>query len=208
MTSSTSPPSQAVESLAGPALHFLLRFADSLRGVDTLAEHRRLADQFGSVWWGKFGVGASAFVVDRALRQIRSGSRTLVFLWTALRVPFRADLLNIVGGGTRAAYPAPSFKRVPSYYRRDTCSLWFELSEFTKTSAAEIRDLRLINDPANRPQLTSMRGLIYVSLRWEKPHQRSGTNSTLNDSSTLARFPGKRLRPLRSPRGESGTRRE
>ena len=76
------------------ALHFLVRYSDNLTGVDTVAEHRTVIATRGAAWFGKFGVGCSAVMIDKAKKQVVDGVPTFVYLEsTALGVEI-ADLFD------------------------------------------------------------------------------------------------------------------
>ena len=64
----------------GQILHILVKYNDNIRRVDTIQEHRSIADQSGSVWWGKFGVGIARNKVEKVLNQIESGIPTFLYL--------------------------------------------------------------------------------------------------------------------------------
>ena len=51
-------------------IHFLVRYSDKLKGVDTIAEHRAVATVRGAVWFGKFGVGSAAMMINKAKNYI------------------------------------------------------------------------------------------------------------------------------------------
>lgn len=144
-------------------LHFLLRYSDSLRQVDTYAAHKIIAERFGYVWWGKFGVGVGRPFVEIPRQQIMSGTATYVYLATKRTVLYRARLLAILGGGTSALYRPKDSNRIPSYYRGERCSVWFKLTEFCSLSSQLRKRLVLYNSPTFAPELNGMRGLIYVT---------------------------------------------
>lgn len=154
-----------------PPLHFILRYSDSLRDVDTYAAHKAIEARLGRVWWGKFGVGISRQYVDIVKEQIRSGKSTYVYLATKGRILYRARLLDIIGGGRRTHYRPAQLTAVPSYYRTESCTVWFKLCDLRRVPAADQQHLVLYNDRLFAPQLKGMRGLIYVTRG--KPRKRS-----------------------------------
>src|SRR5437899_1418715 len=76
-------------------LHFLLRYSDSLRRVDTYSAHKDIEERFGFVWWGKFGVGIAREPVEKARGQIQAGTPTYVYLATKKSILYRGRLLDI-----------------------------------------------------------------------------------------------------------------
>jgi len=149
---------------ASAPLHFILRYSDTLRRVDTYAEHKSIADRYGSVWWGKFGVGAALHMIQRARDQIKSGLPTYVFLLAQRSLAYRGKVLDILGGGGRSSCRPRETARIPAYYRKEECSLWFKLADLRPLISAEKRRLVLYHSPFLRPQLTGMKGLIYVTI--------------------------------------------
>jgi hypothetical protein len=145
------------------SLYFILRYSDSLKGVDTYAQHKALQDKFGYVWWGKFGVGLGADIVQTANEQVKKGIPTYVFLCAEGTIKYKARLLSLVGGGVDRKYAAPEPRTAPSYYRKEKCAAWFKLAELSPARASDREKLVLYNAPTFRPSLNGMRGLIYVT---------------------------------------------
>jgi len=160
-----------------PPVHFLLRYSDSLRKVDTYHEHKLIEQKLGSVWWGKFGIGISERLVKQIKKQIKSGKPTYVYLATHRKIEYRARLLDILGGGLRGAYKPKERNLVPSYYRGEQCSLWFRLGDITPATEQDRSNLVLYNAPYMRPQLTGMRGLIYVRKGKSSPKREDDDSS-------------------------------
>lgn len=144
-------------------LHFLLRYSDRLRQVDTLKAHQELAERYGAVWWGKFGLGVSADLIEHASRQLREQVPTFVYLLAGKKIRHRARLLEIFGGGVRVQLRPKDVNLIPAYYRNEVCSVWFRLNDFRALAEGESRHLMLFNEPYARPKLTGMRGLVYVT---------------------------------------------
>lgn len=151
----------------GRIIHFLMRYSDNLRRVDTFREHCELAEKYGSVWWGKFGVGIAQDKVDQALGQIESGIPTFLYLTTNRRTHAVAEIVNVLGGGSRTRYQPEPRNRIPTYYRKERCSVWFELRDFREPSLEELSDLFLFNDPIFKPNLRSAKSLIYIARKSE-----------------------------------------
>ena len=67
-----------------PGLHLLLRWQPS-QNPDTIVEHRKIAEENGSVWWGKIGDPARAALSQPNLEvlknQLSSGLETHVYLY-------------------------------------------------------------------------------------------------------------------------------
>lgn len=145
----------------GDDLHFLLRYSDRLRGVDTFGEHMEILKRAGTVWLGKFGMGASQAVVDAAKLQISRGRTTYLYLAAESEFAYRAPIADLIGGGMWKRYAAPDRSLVPKYYRDDKCTLWFKLTSIK----AHKPSLVLYNDRFSRPKLKGSRSLVYVAVR-------------------------------------------
>lgn len=121
-----------------------------------------MALKHGKVWWGRSGPGISSEIGDRAREQIRYGVDTLVYLASEKRVA-RAHLQGLVGGGVSTTQPAPEPRLVPSYYRKEFCSVWFLLSDFELARSFDVENMRLFNHPFLRPNMSSARNLVYLT---------------------------------------------
>lgn len=144
-------------------LHFILRYSDALRGVDTYAAHKMIEERFGWVWWGKFGVGAARDIIAKAKRQIQADVLTYVFLGKNKSLMYRGRLLDILGGGRNGRYRPKELAKVPDYYRRESCAVWFKLTDLRPIPPGDRMRLALYHSPLLAPQLTGMRSLIYVT---------------------------------------------
>ena len=157
-------PSQNHGVLEPPPLHFILRYSDGLRSVDTLAEHNAIAVEHGYVWWGKFGVGIARSYVELANRQIAAGITTQVFLAATRKILHQAELLEVLGGGSRTKYRPKERSRIPKYYRSEECTLWFKLTRMGEVDVDDLRRLRQYNAPSFAPPINGMSGLLYVCM--------------------------------------------
>jgi hypothetical protein len=153
--------------LEPPPLHFILRYSDGLRRVDTLAEHHAIARQYGYVWWGKFGVGIARPYVEIANRQIAAGITTQVFLAATRKILHQAELLEVLGGGARTKYRPKERSKIPKYYRDEECTLWFKLTRMRDVDVDDLRRLRQYNAPSFAPPINGMSGLLYVCMTSE-----------------------------------------
>ena len=154
-------PSSSREST--PALHFILRYSDMLRGVDTYAEHKAIEQREGAVWWGKFGVGASLAIIAKAKQQLEDAIPTFVYLALNRNLAYRGQLVDIIGGGVQSKYRPKDRNRIPGYYRGESCAVWFKLKDLAPATPQDKKRLVLFHQPAAKPQLSGMKGLIYVS---------------------------------------------
>jgi hypothetical protein len=140
----------------------LLRYSDNLRSVDTYSEHKRIEEQFGDVWWGKFGVGASADIVALAKTQVKAGVPSYVYLVNNRAIRYRGELVDILGGGGVGRYRPRDSNRIPSYYRDEELSIWFKLKGLREATKLDKAGLTLFNAKSLRPELNGMKGLVYV----------------------------------------------
>lgn len=156
-------------------LHFVLRYSDLLRDVDTYATHKVIETHYGSVWWGKFGLGVSPTIVTKAKAQLKAAIPTYVYLATKRSIIYRGRLLEILGGGVRTPYRPKQLSLIPAYYRRESCTVWFRLTNLRTVSPDEKGRLVLYNSRSFAPELNGMRGLIYVT--HGKPSRRPSRRS-------------------------------
>lgn len=155
--------SRATMSEPARNLHFMLRYSDMLFDVDTFREHSAILKKFGSVWWGKFGLGVANSVVETAKRQIARRIPTYVYLTMHANIRYRGRLVDMIGGkGTTNEQPSPA-RLIPSYYREKPCSVWFKFDLFEPVTETEKMSLVLYHSPTHPPQMRGMRGLVYVS---------------------------------------------
>ena len=144
-------------------LNFLVRFSDGLRGVNTFEEHRRIESKHGTVWLGKFGLGAGHSILEIAAEQIGRKIPTGLYLMAGKTILFEAIVLDIKGVAPGAKIPAPEPALVPAYYRSERCALWFKVARLRKTETTA-QQLRLFFPPGLPPQVASSRGMMYVTL--------------------------------------------
>ena len=158
-------PSRRTKASTPRPVSFILRYGDTLFGVDTMAEHIAIAKKHGYVWFGKFGVGASRERIDRVKAQIKNGTPTSLYLSSHMQITHEARVLDIVGGGRANLRVAPETSRVPKYYRNVGCAIWFKVSGIRKARPEVLRTLRLANDTTSIPRLRTTQSLIYVVRR-------------------------------------------
>ncbi len=102
-----------------------LRFADNIAPKDgTIAEHEKIIEQFGYVWYGKFG----ARVSEKARNDIMSADDKRVLLihsGTSKRYWLRVDDIS---------YETPELSGIPEYYRdiAGTVKTWFRVTQIEK----------------------------------------------------------------------------
>jgi hypothetical protein len=131
-------------------------------------EHKKIQDNYGYVWWGKFGSGSSKEMVSKIKDQISKNIETLIFFVKHTEIKYKCNLLDIIGGGLNTLRSCPDIKCVPQYYGSKRCSLWFKVNNLEEEKKDVIRELRLLSDPASMPPLSSTRGLMYVSFLQKK----------------------------------------
>ena len=144
-------------------LHFLMRYSDKLFSVDTYAEHKAILDRYGSVWWGKMGVGVRSEIVAVATQQVAANVPTYVYLSNGGIIGHRGHAIEFIGGGAAARRRPKETHLVPSYYRKEFCSVWFRFDVLEPALAKQKRDLVLYNSPSEPPQMRGMRGLVYLT---------------------------------------------
>lgn len=169
-------------------LHFMLRYSDKITRVDTIKEHLNVVKTRHTAWMGKFGVGCSSKVIDIANDQIKSGIPLYIYLVNGCNFTFRADVIAVVGfSGEGGRCPDPSL--VPAYYKNNKCKVWFHVKNFEKPEQNEIRALRLYKSPLSAPQMSGMRGLIYLTddtfeINFKNSNKPKNSNNLLVSSCT------------------------
>ncbi len=143
-------------------LHFMLRYSDKITSVDTIAEHIKILNQHDSVWMGKFGVGCSQQIIELANNQINNGHVVRIYLVNGCKFTHSADVIEMIGVGGDGGR-SPDVSRVPEYYRNTKCKVWFHIKNIEKPIKSEIQSLRLFKSPMSFPQMSGMRGLIYLT---------------------------------------------
>lgn len=108
-------------------LHLLFKWNTSLE-PNTIGLHKEIADQTGSVWWGRFGQpGSSGMGKERLAdlrRQLEAEVPTHVYLYRAGEV-WRCNLHSISNDADDI-----DSDRLPSYYSASECNLFAEISDF------------------------------------------------------------------------------
>ena len=102
-----------------------LRFADNVAPESrTIAEHRKIMDELGYVWYGKFGAKVSDKIKslilsseDKKILLIHSGTNNRYWLYIE-----------------DVSYNTPELKAIPAYYRdiAGTVKTWFKVIKIEK----------------------------------------------------------------------------
>lgn len=122
--------------------HIILKFRHQWQNEDgkvyaPIAEHKKIIEQFGKVWWGTGNTSVSQDRAETIRAQIESGIPTFAFLysmWTPKGIHsdtnlwFKAKILAVSVG-----VPKDS-ALIPGYYQNDSCASYFLISEITPIS--------------------------------------------------------------------------
>ena len=102
-----------------------LRFADNIAPSEgTIAEHEKLIQQIGYVWYGKFG----ARISDKVRLEIMSkGSTRILLIHSGTTNRYWLHVNEI-------SYDTPDLSGVPEYYRdiAETIKTWFKVTHIEK----------------------------------------------------------------------------
>ncbi len=102
-------------------LHLLFKWNVS-REPNTIGRHKQIADENGSVWWGRFGTTASPGMGAGHLADLRHQLEdevpTYAFLYRRGEI-WRTTLLEISNDASDV-----DSERLPTYYRADECNLF------------------------------------------------------------------------------------
>ncbi len=125
-------------------LHLLFKWSPEYES-DTVSLHRTVADQHGSVWWGKFGTNPhpiGARKLEQVEQQLDAGIPTQVFLYgdgTATRAQLEEISVNP---------DVVDEERMAGYYEKAACNLFVRLSRFEELPADwPVGRLALASDP-------------------------------------------------------------
>lgn len=127
-------------------LHMLLKWSLDYEPA-TIARHREIAEEKGSVWWGKFGrPGAKALNekrLDDLRKQLEQGTPTRVYLYRAGEV-WHTRLEEITTDPEQV-----SDDLRPTYYDKDQCVLFVRVSNFESVDDPDwaAQNLLLASDP-------------------------------------------------------------
>lgn len=102
-----------------------LRFADFRAPSDgTISEHEKLIEEFGFVWYGKFGSGISKKIQD----EIMSSEKPKILLIQSGKFHRYWAEVSEISGST------PDLKYVPTYYHDLSLKIkaWFKITKFSE----------------------------------------------------------------------------
>ncbi len=108
------------------AQHLVFKWSADIES-QTVALHRKVADEKGSVWWGKFGTSKSGIGkrrLESITEQLKAGIETSAFLYGGGEL-VRTRLLEITTDPE-----AVDANRLPGYYEKSDCNLFVRLEAF------------------------------------------------------------------------------
>jgi MoxR-like ATPase len=94
----------------------------------TIEHHRAVADERGSVWWGRFSASPTPSVNEKKLEQIRQQLSTRTP--THAYIYRRGELWRTTAHDISTSPPSVDDPRFPSYYRPEDCNLFVRVSDF------------------------------------------------------------------------------
>jgi 5-methylcytosine-specific restriction protein B len=106
-------------------LHLLFKW-NTAREPNTVGMHKRVADERGSVWWGRFGKsgGMGKERLADLKRQLEHDIPTHVYLYRSGEI-WRCNLADVTNDADDV-----DVERLPSYYSVDECNLFVRISDF------------------------------------------------------------------------------
>ncbi|MDA4106040.1 AAA family ATPase [Mycolicibacterium holsaticum] len=122
------------------AVDLVLKWSVGFR-PDTIERHEEVAEQHGSVWWGRRSktsdaTGLSSEWLQKLHAQLAAGSDTFVYLYSRDGGTWRTRLLDITTDPSEIDHDL-----VPNYYDpSEFHSLWVKLSEFQKIDPSELTE--------------------------------------------------------------------
>jgi 5-methylcytosine-specific restriction protein B len=135
-------------------LHLLFKWNTTLE-PNTVGIHKQIADEKGSVWWGRFGQPGSSGMGQERLadlrRQLDAGVDTHVYLYRSGEV-WVCKLEQITNEAEDV-----DFERLPTYYSISDCNLFVRLSQFEQL-APDWPSHHLVT--ATKPEPADLRGAL------------------------------------------------
>ena len=108
-------------------LHLIFKWRYE-REPRTIERHRVVAEEQGSVWWGRFSASPTPSVSEKKLEQLRqqlaAGTRTHAYLYR------RGELWRTTVHEVTTSPPRGDDVQFPSYYRPEDCNLFVRVSGF------------------------------------------------------------------------------
>jgi MoxR-like ATPase len=107
-------------------VHLVFKWSADVES-QTVSLHQQVAEEKGSVWWGKFGSSESAIAkkqLDTINAQLEAEIETCAFLYGGGEI-FRTRLLEITTDPERV-----DTDRLPGYYEKSECNLFVRLGDF------------------------------------------------------------------------------
>ena len=122
------------------AMHLLLKFNDNIYNVNTIAEHKRVLQNQGSVIWGLIKPDPDSKSIalqkqQQLIEQIRDGIPTYAFLASHGKITHKATVTQLYSNEAVMSRQ----HLVPEYYRKDLarCVLGFEFSSIIEMDSNE-----------------------------------------------------------------------
>ena len=150
----------------GSPIHLVVRYSDSLVGeIDTIAMHRAVIDEKGSVWLAKLGKPVGQDRIDKLNAQATTKSQSFLYLVQNMTKRY----VWARGTISRAQREMPKENElIPGYYEqfriiRDA-STWFKLTEIIHPPDAEVSGLVVASSarPIHYALHESMAPMFYV----------------------------------------------
>jgi len=128
--------------------HILVRFSDGMLSIqDTIAEHQKIIENNGMVWFGKLGKSLGDFHISDVNKQIEEGSKSYLFLVqkNGKRYEFSKGEIIIIS----KSLPKKEINLVPPYYEKqgiiNNINLWIKLSNIKEAKLEEIDKYHIVS---------------------------------------------------------------
>ncbi len=153
---------------AGTPIHLVVRFSDRLlHGVDTIAEHQKVLERRGKVWFGKVGKPMGDTTLEVLDRQVRAGVPSYMYLVQRTENKYDAWKGTLVEVQNYA--PTNHTELIPTYYfgtlHLENLGFWAQLSDLVPVTGDELSKLYSVSSHTAIVQtlLSSMAGLFVVT---------------------------------------------
>lgn len=118
-------------------IHLILKWSKEVRS-DAVAVHREIAQQQGTVWWGRFAKSTRPSIDVRKLEALQTQLEQSIPTHAYLNP--RDDLWRAMIKEIRTDPPSPDDARFPSFYKPNECNLFVRLGDFEEIDSAWLLD--------------------------------------------------------------------
>ena len=126
---------------------------------DSIAQHKRLIDDYGYCWWGWWMKPIEDVPNELLLKIVRTKSNhgSDIFLYDCGQYGlYRATLTDVAISPTNVGMSSPGIEQTPEYYVHVKCRAWFKLEgiDLVPESDAKLHLIKYVDFPSWRLEET------------------------------------------------------